>query len=213
MSEARTPVTPQEWACSQLALQLPGGTPASSQSQGGIPGLMGDPGPHQEPLPHVCAQDVGQGRQLTPEVPAGVHLDVALLCGGGRAVGGWSGWDWTPQDRGSWGGGPHRVLHPNPSSWEAWGRKRGGRAHPPPGAGPGPSAQAPAAMPGPRRISPWPHHPSPGPGCGAGRQALKQPQPRKPRDSEGSTWARAQEEGTSVLGLEELGPAPPPRVV
>ena len=55
---------------------------------GGPQGLMGAPGPNQEPLPHVCAQDVGQGRQLTPEAPAGAHLDVALLCGGGRAVGG-----------------------------------------------------------------------------------------------------------------------------
>lgn len=52
-----------------------------------------------------------------------------------------------------------------------------------------------------------------GPGRGAGRQALKQPQPRKPRDPEGSTRARTQEGGTSVLGLEELGPASPPRVV
>ena len=76
MSEARTQVTPEQRACGQPALQLPGGTPASSHSQGGIPGLMGGPGPHQEPLPNVCAQDVGQGRQLTPEAPAGAHLEM-----------------------------------------------------------------------------------------------------------------------------------------
>ena len=155
---------------------------------------------------------MGQGGQLTPEAPAGAHLDVALPCGGGRVVVG-SGWDWTPQDRGSWGGGPHGVLHPIPSSWEAWGGKRGCRAHPPPGAGPGPSARPPTMTPGPWRISPWPRHPPPGSWLWAGCQALSQPQPREPRDPEGCTQVRAQEGGTSVLRLEELGPAPPPRVV
>ena len=75
---------------------------------------MGDPRPHQDPLPHVRAQDVRQGGQLTPEAPAGTHLDVALLCGGGRVVGG-SGRDWMPREEGpgtGWRGARLRALHP-----------------------------------------------------------------------------------------------------
>ena len=87
---------------------------------GGPQGLMGAPGPNQEPLPHVCAQDVGQGRQLTPEAPAGAHLDVALLCGGGRAVaGGCQDGTGHPRTEGAGEGvgrgpprGPAPRLHP-----------------------------------------------------------------------------------------------------
>ena len=122
---------------------------------------------------------------------------------------GGSGRDWTPRDRGSWGvggeGAPHGVLHPIPSSREAWGGKTGGWAHPPPGAGPGPSAYAPAVRPGPRRISP--------PGSWLWGQGVRPRGSPSPESPETLRAPPGLEPGKEAPQLEELGPAPPPRVV
>lgn len=57
---ARTQVTPQEWARGQPALcSRQEGPQLPAILTGGTGGLMWGPRPHQDPLPHVCAQERG----------------------------------------------------------------------------------------------------------------------------------------------------------
>lgn len=154
----RSQVTPQEWARGQPLCSWPGG-PQLLAIPIRVPGPNGgSQAPTNSPYP-MCAPDMGQGRQLTPKRGTGreAHLDVALPCGGGSRGGVRMGLD-APGQR-ELGEGPHGVLHPTHSSWEAWGGKRA-RAHPPP-------AQVRTICvlwqwPWGGRISPWPRRPPPG---------------------------------------------------